>query len=848
MEKRSIIVLSIGLVALVAGVLVYAGVFRIDRPDLHPLDAVPSEAAVVLEVRVPSRFQATLDSSGHADDVRASNWWSAMQTTGPGLLDTLFGQAWRPPLYTAFVHAGSGSWGAVHILRAPEDLVIDPVSMGGFEVSRYSFQDQVVYELQRGDQGLAVAIASGLMIVSERAGAVESGLLSLSDATTSPVVQAIRATTDPADQAVATVHVHHEALAALWPVLFMPSTLPDLGTAGDLATVSRFDLVADGRGWRWTGHATAEEDDILVNWRDQAPARVAHPSVLPHNTALVHVRAADSVDALLDRGAYDASFYHPWLDGEWGYFVLECLDVDMAARTGFFARVTDTATVVSNLRSLGWARDSATGLATFTDSAFATVFPADLLAVRGAMYATFIDDFLVVSPQAAVVQTCIQKRGEGATLRSDLAFLEHGDGLPEQYNVGIYLDAARMRLALDHRARGGALLPASVGRVSMRWSAVGDRFLTAGRIAPARTSSTELESLWSVDGLIGPEALVAPVTNHNSGSVELLVQSIDHRLSLINQVGEVLFTHPLDGPVVGPVHQIDFYDNRKLQYALTTPTHLHVIDRLGRPVADFPLQLPDSAVSPLAVVRYEKAGKLRFFIACANGQLYGYEHTGKPLTGWSPWGTPGRVEHAVRHAFHAADGKDYLWFVDAAGRPRILDRRGQERVAVDDTLPPLATAVRFRPVGEAPRWVAGAAGTLFEFDANGVVARTAGADSSFALVDVVTTEEVDEIHVWANDSSLLWVDGRTGRELARFSTPDSLIYGQAWTDGSAHYTAWSGGLGYVLDRTGTPVAGSPYPSVRPPVVVDLFRTGRPVVIVVDGDGWTCVKPSSGLWQ
>lgn len=168
------------------------------------------------------------------------------------------------------------------------------------------------------------------------------------------------------------------------------------------------------------------------------------------------------------------------------------------------------------------------------------------------------------------------------------------------------------------------------------------------------------------------------VINHNDrDNREVVVQDKENNFYLINKVGRVQWEIKLPGPIMGEVHQIDFYKNGKLQYYFNTPDALHLIDRNGNYVDNYPIKLRAKATNGVAVFDYDNVRNYRFFIACENKKVYLYDKKGKIIPGW----TFGKTEHPVTRPIqhHRVDNKDYIVFFDI-NRTYILDRKGKHRV------------------------------------------------------------------------------------------------------------------------------------------------------------------------
>lgn len=172
------------------------------------------------------------------------------------------------------------------------------------------------------------------------------------------------------------------------------------------------------------------------------------------------------------------------------------------------------------------------------------------------------------------------------------------------------------------------------------------------------------------------------VTNHYTQEKEMVVQDTQNTLYLISNKGKVLWKKTLSEAINGSVFQIDFYENGKLQLLFATKNFLHLLDRNGNYVANYPVALPAAATSPLAVFDYAQNRDYRFFIACENKQVYLFDKSGTLKEGWDFAGTELPVTSEVQ--FFRNLNKDYIVLNDKANT-YFLSRRGEERLVVPRT-------------------------------------------------------------------------------------------------------------------------------------------------------------------
>ena len=148
---------------------------------------------------------------------------------------------------------------------------------------------------------------------------------------------------------------------------------------------------------------------------------------------------------------------------------------------------------------------------------------------------------------------------------------------------------------------------------------------------------------------------------------------------VISQSGDLVMKKLFLEPILSDVYQIDLYKANKLFYVFNTKNKIYVLKKDGSVLDGYPIKLPEEASNKLLVVNYDNDKNYRFFIACKNNKVYGYEASGKPLAGWSPLGEPGRVVSTLNYSLF--NGKDYIYFNTEAGTFYGLDRKGLNRFA-----------------------------------------------------------------------------------------------------------------------------------------------------------------------
>ena len=166
------------------------------------------------------------------------------------------------------------------------------------------------------------------------------------------------------------------------------------------------------------------------------------------------------------------------------------------------------------------------------------------------------------------------------------------------------------------------------------------------------------------------------VRNHVNASLEVIFQDHNNTLYLASRQGDVLWKLPVEAPVIGPIHQIDYFNNKKLQYLFFTDSLVHLIDRNGEVVEGFPkpYEAP-MAIEGSAVVDYDNSKRYRYLTRDRRGNISLFDKEVNLLEGWNPNAMEGNL---LQTPFHVrVRGRDAFVAVEVTGEISLLNRRGE---------------------------------------------------------------------------------------------------------------------------------------------------------------------------
>jgi len=300
-------------------------------------------------------------------------------------------------------------------------------------------------------------------------------------------------------------------------------------------------------------------------------------------------------------------------------------------------------------------------------------------------YFTFIDNYLVMAPSISALSEFIQESVLGKTLDSNQNYQENKEYLSNKANFFFYTSTPKANRFItsflneelqseiqNHKESVNKFQAVGLQLSSNRNLIYNNLFI---EYDPVLESAPQTDWESRIDTCFRHKPYL--VKNHYTKENEIFVQDIQNQIYLVNPAGRILWTKPLDSQIIGKVEQIDLFKNNKLQYLFATKNHLHLIDRNGNYVKNYPVRLKAEATRGIAIFDYDKNKNYRIFIPCKDQRVYAYSKEGKIITGWSPAKAENPITCEIQH--FRIGGKDYIVYADKF-RVYILNRRGVERV------------------------------------------------------------------------------------------------------------------------------------------------------------------------
>ncbi|MBR4775449.1 MAG: hypothetical protein IK008_05080 [Bacteroidales bacterium] len=167
-----------------------------------------------------------------------------------------------------------------------------------------------------------------------------------------------------------------------------------------------------------------------------------------------------------------------------------------------------------------------------------------------------------------------------------------------------------------------------------------------------------------------------PVTNSLTGKTNYLYQNSHKSICLRDENGKDLWGIPFSEFLCGRVQNIDYFQSQKYQFLFCAGSTLYALDRLGRWVKDFPVQLPKPVLLGPDVYDFTDAGGYTVMILHKDNTLERYNLHGEKVQGWKGIKAPETVKNLPE--LLEGSGKRYYWVVRTSVQTLIYPFDGGE--------------------------------------------------------------------------------------------------------------------------------------------------------------------------
>ncbi len=462
----------------------------------------------------------------------------------------------------------------------------------------------------------------------------------------------------------------------------------------------------------------SKKANFIATFENQNPGRIKITELLPNRTAvLYHFTFSDFKkwqDNLLkywsvtDNAQFQAALSfseehelsYDWVGNEAAMALLETEEIGKDDQL-IFVKVTDKYLAFEEMRKMAEKVSESNG-----DSLYVEIFNEQPIIqlpfvefptyIFGKMFSgfdnsfiTLYDDYLIIGNKMQTVKYLVQEVEDeniwGKSVRQNI-FLENTLG---EANFSIMLNTELCWKSLleslnedwksifTHYERELK----AYDRIAFQISNLDNRFYTSAAIShqppnPVQPKANRLDKLQAAFAISDIVTKPYIVRNHNNNKFETMVQDANSLLYQISPEGEILWADSIRERITTDIYQIDYYKNSKLQYLFATANKIHLLDRNGDYVENYPIRLDEGVhIEHLNVIDYDNSKKYRFMAVDTEGNIYLYDKEKNLLDGWNPKKLGGRLSAPGYHV--RVKGGDCMIAMQEKGVLNVMNRRGE---------------------------------------------------------------------------------------------------------------------------------------------------------------------------
>lgn len=704
---RKPILIGFSMLLLFAWAGVRMGFFRTPLFSLSPIEAIPQSVTIIFETKNCRNSLQKINNNQYSEDLTGialtERWVNDLI-----MLDSLFAgnEKYRQIFDKAQLVSGAQINGAnnfewLYVFKHPNNLpaFASVAEKGGFNlIHKSSYRGQEIYEFQSTQNGkITICRRGDLLLISRLTSLVEASIEQLDNIAGSlsrqSSFQKVKTNSGSGDVAV---FINFNTLS-IFLSMIAPTHSEGIGILSNTFDWAGLDLRMQDQNFVMSGHLYHKPDNGFWDWlatQSVANKKSNIGKFIPDNVAICTYLNINNFDAFYRKnheklGYPDFDKYIlPWLGTEAAFYITEPTGSDFDVDKFVLLKAKDIDKAKASLLAFGQNFGILDSLSIGKFEMLQLAASAELLApifgnylkTLKSPYYCIVEDYVLFCNSASVMELWVESYGLGKMLDKSAIYKPFVGQMQDKSSLYLFINTPNtaqllksfIRPELEDLIDKRFLRFRNLTPIGIQLSAFKDHFLlTASASHNEIITTLKTNVAWRCNLKAAAAIEPAIVKNHDNKELEIFVQDVDNRIYLINRSGQIIWEKPVDGRILSEISQVDFYENHKLQYAFNTQKSIYIIDRNGELIKRIPLV--SKAINGLLSINYGKG--LRLFVAGANGNVYGFDKNGKPLSGWNPNSNIGSVQFPMRYV--EIDKKDYVIAMNRTGRLHLRQRNGK---------------------------------------------------------------------------------------------------------------------------------------------------------------------------
>ncbi len=165
---------------------------------------------------------------------------------------------------------------------------------------------------------------------------------------------------------------------------------------------------------------------------------------------------------------------------------------------------------------------------------------------------------------------------------------------------------------------------------------------------------------------------------------KLILAFNKNMIHAFSEKGELQWAYKCEEKPAGGIVELEIKKQKGKCFMFAAGKFLHIIDQDGRELKGYPVKIPSAAIGYPAVFDYDHNRDYRILYQGKDNLLHNITIDGKDLTGWQQTKLDNGLSNPPQ--FFRTSGKDFIVYADTKGRVNITDRRGRQRIKVEEGL------------------------------------------------------------------------------------------------------------------------------------------------------------------
>lgn len=669
--------------------------------------AVPRDAAFFIEVQNLKKLAATLEKQSYANELASLPLFKKLSEYVTVLNPLCDKNAdWRNSLYSntfisSYHFTGDNKFDIVLLLdfsNSGEPDFQKQLNEIKATADARNFRGEKIYETVFADgKKMNIAFVNEVCIISSTASLTEDAMAQMmgrnnlmEDKSFSDLLKPLP------EQFAVTVYINYKNLGDFFSGYTVPESENYLNSFSSFAEWSAFDLKFDANEIGIHGYTTSnQKSDWLYQFDATSALNKISTEAIPDNAAMVMSAslttnsAFDKINSGLQTNPDYRRYIKTWIGNELDFVLIEPVNNNFSPQS--FLVFNGVNANHANETLLQFAKIKAGGDSSiFTKyksliifqlnvgDAIKTYFPNSLVAVTNPFCCVY-NNSVIMSNSLGQLKMYIDKLTDKSVLSVDV--FKKSSFKNSQYSF--WLNPARLKdfvlgLSSDDFKQSYSGYHETIRKcnsIILPFTLKENYFETVGLISFSEIKKQSEGYAWKTE--LDTAAIISPQVMHDAdGNKIVFIQDAHNQLYCINKGGDIVWKRKLDSPVMGKIYQLDLYSNSQQQYVLNTGSGIYLFDINGKDINNFPIRLAAPATSPLSMIDFDGRQQFKYFVACSNGCIYGFEKSGRTLEGWNPNAGNGIIKMPVQ--FFKAGKTEFLIAADEQGKLLFFDRNGRK--------------------------------------------------------------------------------------------------------------------------------------------------------------------------